>query len=64
MKVDYQTHKEVKASVALKANSIFQAIEAMSPSEIKNWVDANVNNIDDVRKVLTILILGLKGGTR
>ncbi|MBW2610679.1 MAG: hypothetical protein JRC68_10110 [Deltaproteobacteria bacterium] len=60
MKVDIKLPDEMKSRMALKSDAIFQVIEKTEPAQIKSWIDNNVNDITNIRKVLTLLILGMK----
>ena len=62
MKVDIVLPQNVKCNIALKLNTIFTAIENITPLEIKDWVDANVNDLSDVRSLLTLLLIYMKAG--
>ena len=62
MKVDIVLPQNVKCNIALKLNTIFTAIENRTPLEIEDWVDANVNDLSDVRRLLTLLLIYMKAG--
>ena len=60
MQYDYQADSTRKAKAALKFDSIMQALQNKSPAEINAWVDSNVNNLADVRRVLKVLLINLR----
>lgn len=62
MKRVFKLPADRKNKLALKAESLFQAIDDASPAEVKTWIDNNINatNIGNLRKVLTLLILDMK----
>lgn len=60
MIVDAVVSDAAKSKLALKADAVFQTIQTMTPEEIKIWIDTNVNDITDIRKVLTLLVLHMK----
>jgi len=60
MKVNIKVPVDEKNKLALKSNNIFNRIENMTPAELKNWIYNNVIDINDVRKVLTLLLIALK----
>jgi len=46
----------LKNKQATKQDQIYKAIQGKSYSQIKTWMDANVNNLADARRVLALIV--------
>lgn len=49
-----------RADEDLRGSQRWQAIKTATPSQIRNWIDANVQNLSDAREVLALLVLAVQ----
>jgi hypothetical protein len=59
MKVDIRLSMHTKNRLALESNENIKALRRLDSDGISNWIDGNVSDIEDVKGVLSILILAI-----
>jgi len=60
MRINHQSSTKDKAKLAIKLDSMMQALQDATPMQINNWVDNNVNNLADVKKIIKVLLIHLQ----
>lgn len=60
MKVDHKVSDRFKEISDIREDEILKSLSNMTTQQINNWVDNNVKNIEDVKKVLKKIIKFMK----
>jgi predicted house-cleaning noncanonical NTP pyrophosphatase (MazG superfamily) len=60
MKVNLKASEKWKEVNEIRKDEMIEALSKMTNQQINNWVDENVNNLADVRRVLKRIIKFMK----
>lgn len=55
MRINLQPDQATQDRMATETDAVLAALKNARPAQIEAWIDANVNNISDARRVLKAL---------
>ncbi|MDH3997706.1 MAG: hypothetical protein OET90_02600 [Desulfuromonadales bacterium] len=59
MRIDYQASPQRKSQSETRKDAIIQQLQSASPAQIDSWIENNVNDLDDAKRVLKALAKGV-----
>lgn len=56
MKINHKTNPTLQAKAEIKVNTLLAQLEGKTPAQINNWVENNINTVNDMQNIIKLLL--------